>query len=775
MTIGYECDHRLALLFALYDSSHKPNVKEKLVTTLQAWKRAIDPHRPSASPTFFSSSFSSILLSKWYREIQGLLASWVFRLPSSVEPYRYQGFRAEMKGVVDITEWREKIRTHPSLGFQSKSSSSPLVFAQEYLLHTHVHGHIPLESSDLLILSQDVMTTIYNLRDATQSVEYKNFASPVELYLCFKKSIKRTHDLPEYNKRVSVHAIVFDKQKFMTPMKFETQRQRTEMTASISSSPSSSPHPTGSPSDDIMTGHDNGKKKEKRKEFRLAAEEKTNVPLTFSELVQKNETWSMQDEGICIPSVCSGKPLQFDTRLFLSNRSFRPVFFRYLFSKLIQDPDMASYRLVIDFMLPQENEEDYVPKLFYQGRITPLPCLRNPIGEGDVAVVWMAKAIENNLSILYPIFYPLAPASTSLPSATFIILGLDKDLHYIALLNAHRFQNTLYSQVWSPTDNQYHLCNNTYLMNEFCFRPFLAEAFLLITFFHDTDFFHHNWLLFNSNVDAVEHGVMKWAVEQHTVYEGIFTNKERTTPSSIFYRPESMFSRLFVSIENSHDKKLFPKVRNMVMETDMSRACTIWSKIMDHFVYWSSCDCHFQIDSPILGKSSTFHFTIWMKEHFMCSIPGVVTTVPSYLQHMQPVQSLSRRKSNVTLSPPPATLKRQRDEENEADITLLSSSSPVSSNSSNVVKEEKEEETLMRKKTKTQEMKMATTSDTSSVVSPPLMPSLPLPTQTEEDTVMKIIITPPPPPPNPVPLQTTLNPSVHGIKDEPAMFFTFPI
>jgi hypothetical protein len=284
----------------------------------------------------------------------------------------------------------------------------------------------------------------------------------------------------------------------------------------------------------------------------------------------------LTEMGLTNPSDPDKKVIPFNIRTFMCSRSLRPQLYRYFAERFKVDTRFTDIKIVLDFattalcsiynnMVTEDAGEDDEEEKIEEG-------------EADLGVIVRAlKYRYNNV----------------------LIIGLDKDLYLISLLNAYRFPNGIHSNIIKPTYNKetkkytYPLqhCNIKLMWEELKSRPGLLEAMMIIIMFKGTDFFQRRWIFESVNDKVIETTVIK-----RICYAGLNV-----------FSSAAAFRELIFHIASETDKKIAEHHRTKV-KGDKTRAlprCKInpddgninwaWMQMMNHMRYWCTLDDFFVI------------------------------------------------------------------------------------------------------------------------------------------------------------------------------------
>lgn len=261
-----------------------------------------------------------------------------------------------------------------------------------------------------------------------------------------------------------------------------------------------------------------------------------------------------------------------EIRQFMRTRKLRIQLYKLFFEKIKQVDGFDTTEIILDF-------ESSGPYYLFCNEVVQRPERINRLGEGDLAVfIW---------AIFYRDYHP-------------IIMGKDKDLYLIALLNAHRFPNTLHTSIYNSSLKLAPHFDAKALCQALTLRPGLMEAIMIIVMFNTTDFFQRRWVFEQANNAIIEEIVLK---------------KICFDKLHIFEKPEH-FLKLIHAIDVEHDPKK-RSCKRCKVNPNKKQLNWAWFQMMNHLYYWTTLDDHFIINQPHLLEKTKQDLKNW-EPYFEC-------------------------------------------------------------------------------------------------------------------------------------------------------------
>ena len=420
------------------------------------------------------------------------------------------------------------------------------------------------EDNNAGLITQDIMTAMFDLHDNVTS-EYNEFnkivGTPIEFYNHLVRVILRNCNKFRHPKTgktmIQIYAITFDKADNMSILKQSTQLKRVldmELYDENSILTEEGLLPQGT----AVAG------------TAVAGTVVPCNPATTDTVVPFN----------------SNNPVaqKIDIRKFMCTRKLRKQLYNIFFNRFKTEESVQHIQIILDF-------ESKGPYYLYEKEVLQRPDRCNRLGEGDLAVFMWAY--------LYRDYNP-------------IIMGKDKDLYLIALLNAHRYPNTLHTGIYNVTLKIAQHLNVKVLYEQMRLRPGLMESIMIIVMFHDTDFFQRRWIFESANDNAIEETII-----QQICFNGlnIFNVEGAGTavpcnPASInnvnnndqggskglcpsLWHPKD-FMKLLHAIEKEHESKS-RNCKKCKLNPNMKQLNWAWMQLMNHFYYWVTLDDFFNL------------------------------------------------------------------------------------------------------------------------------------------------------------------------------------
>ena len=483
---------------------------------------------------------------------------------------------------------------------------------QEWVAKVALH-HIILTSMDRLAWVEDIMTAMYELFDVSQThlsaadptKVLKSVGKPGEFYECFITRLANIIHGSAFQDKIDTVVVVFDKSTSVSKLKQRTQKDRVDgkvdgflypseavLTSDGLLFPSSyvDPYPP-------VVGFANPPIPPNcvvqiQSIHPPVASMPDTLPLLEFEFpgdpTLEEEVARIHNRPVATPPL-GARP--FCIRRFMLSRALRVQLYRCFLQLCKIETRLSHIRLILDFEDDERSPElVQVPYEIYKGVCTPKPAWSNQLGEADLRIFHWKSLLSSTHEV--------------------ILSTKDQDIYVLAWLDAHRHNNDVYTNIYSPTYRTGLHCNAKMMGSLWASMPGFAEALFLILAIQGTDFSQKNWLFQSSNTDALDTAILQHvAIERRDVWANV-----------------GAFQALLNRIENEHNPETRSCNRAKINSNSME-VTWVLMMLLNFLYYWTTLDRHRLPDSMVLLPHTKQHLVEWRK-HFMCGLEGSKVQAP---------------------------------------------------------------------------------------------------------------------------------------------------